>query len=72
MVHGAALEKRKPLSYPVPPDTILCRLVGDSSSVCIWLYHPVLLGAKQYGGKMVAKLMPIKSSEGHSFAEILV
>ena len=58
MVDGAALEKRKSLSYPVPPDTILCRLVGNSSSVCIWQCHPVLLGAKQFGGKMVAKQRP--------------
>jgi len=34
---------------------ILSFPVADSSSVCIWLCHPVLLAAKQYGGKMVAK-----------------
>ena len=56
------------MCQPVLSDTILCRLVGDSNSVCIWLYHPVLLGAKQYGGKMVAKMEDRYARARHALA----
>ena len=53
MVYGDGLEKRHWLSHPVPPDTVLYRLAGDTDSVYIWLCHPVLLGANQYVSKML-------------------
>ena len=59
MVDGAALEKRQWLSLLVPSDTISCHLVYTRGRVYIWQCHPVPLGAKQYGGKMSAKMEDI-------------
>jgi len=39
----------------VPPDSTTPYLVWRQARVCIWLYHPVPLGAKQSVGKMLAK-----------------
>ena len=43
----------------MPPDTILCRPVRGKTGFCICLCYPVLLGAKQFVGKMSAKLVPL-------------
>ena len=59
MVDGAALEKRQAECHPVPPDTISCRPARGEIDFCIWRCQPVLWGAKQFVGKMLAKM------EGH-------
>jgi hypothetical protein len=55
VVYGGGLEIRERLSHPSLLDTILCCPVGRIRAICIWLCHPVPLGAKQFVGKMSAK-----------------
>ena len=51
---ATALEKREGLSYLVLPDTIQYHHVAELTTVYIWRYHIVPLGANQF----VAKTQP--------------
>jgi len=43
------------ICHLLPSDSVTPRLVWRQATVCIWLCHPVLGGAKQFVGKKSAK-----------------
>ena len=70
MVHGAALEKRRPTSPYLPPDMIFSPAVGEAGSVYICASPPLGVAVKQFVGKMSAKTAPWTSDIWAEYARL--